>query len=279
MNAKCLMTCYTKIMITAVDVGGTKTLIAQFNGQKKMINELRFPTPEDQDEFLSELVKHLSSLDDVTSISMGIPGRAKDGVILYCPNLPLWKNVPVEKTLHSAFKCRVLIENDANLAGLAEINALSPLPEVGLYLTVSTGIGSGLVVNGRLASGLSGHSMGHMVFNHAGKWQEWEDFASGRAIVAHFGKLAQDLKTTKEWEWVAEQIAVGLCAILHPLRPDVVVFGGGVGEYLKHFKQPLEDILDKRLPDPSIRPPFHVAKHPYEAVLYGCYYHATHHTT
>jgi predicted NBD/HSP70 family sugar kinase len=266
-------------MITAVDVGGTKTLVAQFNGDKKMINELRFPTPEDQHDFLNELMGHLRQLPDVTKIVVGVPGRARDGVVTQCINLPLWKNVPLQKTLYDAFKCPVLIENDANLAGLAEVNAIAPLPRVGLYLTVSTGIGSGLVVNGRLAPALSEHSMGHMVFNHDGKWMDWERFASGKAIYRHFGKMAHELTTRQEWEWVAQQIAVGLCAIIHPLRPDVIIFGGGVGGYLKEFKKPLEAILDKRLPDASIRPPFRIAKHPFEAVLYGCYYYAAHHLT
>jgi predicted NBD/HSP70 family sugar kinase len=265
-------------MITAVDVGATKTLVAQFDDAMQLSHESRFPTPEEADAFMAELLRSIDKLPNTSVISVAIPGIVLDGKIVSCPNLPLWKDLPIQKQLQEKYKCPIFIENDANLAGLAEINALSPLPQVGLYITVSTGIGTGLIVEGRLTPTNARVEAGHMVFWSDGQWQEWEDFASGRALAKHFGKKASDLNRAEEWQVVAEKVSVGLCAIIPALRPEVVVFGGGVGAHLQKFVQPLERLLEQRLVNSKFHfiPKIAPAQHPNEAVLYGCYYYAVH---
>jgi predicted NBD/HSP70 family sugar kinase len=265
-------------MITVVDVGATKTLVAQFDEAKQLINKSRFPTPEDQEVFLTELKRSLNQLTDITMISMAIPGIVVDGVATTCPNLPLWKNVPVRTELQKTYKCPVVVENDANLAGLAEINSLSPVPQVGLYITLSTGIGTGLIVEGRLAPAFSLSELGHMVFQFNGVWQEWEDFASGQALVNHFGKKANELKRAEEWQWTAEGIAAGLCAVIPAIRPEVIVFGGSLGGHLHQFVKPVEKLLEQRLTRSRFYtlPRLVQAQHPDDAVLFGCYYYAAH---
>jgi len=267
---------YTNFMITAIDIGGTKTLIAQFGDDGVMQQPVRFLTPQDPEEFLRELDARLSGLGSVTSIVVGVAGRASGGVVSGGLNLQQWEGFELVKRLQETFKCPVGIENDGNLAALAEINALSPAPKVGLYLTISTGIGSGLVVNGELAPLLSRHSYGHMVFKHEGSWRTWESFASGKAMAKSLGKLAGEITDPAEWNWIAEQIAVGLVAVIHPVAPEVIVFGGSVGGFLEHYRKPLEAILQERLSNPSLMPTLAAAHHPDKAVLYGCYHHATH---
>lgn len=263
-------------MITAIDIGGTKTLIAQFSKDGIPINLVRFPTPQDPETFVTEVSQHLDQLSDISSIVIGIAGRASEGAIGGCRNLPQWEGFQLVKTLQKAYNYPITIENDGNLAALAEINNISPVPEVGLYLTISTGIGSGLVVDGQLAHRLSRHSYGHMVFDHEGKWQSWENFASGKAMSTRLGKMASEIRDPQDWEWIAEQIAIGLGAIIHPVNPEVIVFGGSVGAYLENFKQPLQKFLKERLSDPKLLPELVVAQHSHEAVLYGCYHYATH---
>jgi predicted NBD/HSP70 family sugar kinase len=265
-------------MITAVDVGGTKTSVGQFGDAMQLINQSRFPTPEDPDVFFTELKRSLNQLKEVTAIVMAVPGEVVEGVIIDCANLPLWRNLSPVAELQKTFKCPVLIENDASLAGLAEINALSPIPKMGLYLTVSTGIGSGVIVDGQLNSALSRSEMGHMVFLADGKWQIWEHFASGKALARHFNKMASEFDRPEEWQWTAEKLAVGLGAVIPALRPEVIVFGGGVGAYFEKFAKPLEELLRERLTSLKFLtiPKMTMARHPTEAVLYGCYYYATH---
>lgn len=262
-------------MIVSVDVGATKTLVSQFNERGKPEEKIRFLTPEDPKLFVRELKQQLHRFKDISAISIGIPGSIRAGNITRCLNLPLWKNIPIADEIAAEFKSvPIFIENDARLAGLAEINALSQLPRIGLYLTVSTGIGGGLVSYGKLTH--EAHEWGHMVLNHEGRWLEWEHFASGRAIVEHFGEIAANLKQPEQWHWIAEQIAAGLCALIPAIEPEVIVFGGGVGNFFDEFEQPLTRILKKRLPSFTNMPILSVAKHPEEAVLYGCYYYATH---
>lgn len=267
-------------MITVVDVGATKTLVAQFKDKESLINETHFLTPQHSGDFLDELQARLDALSDIQIISMGVPGKAEQGVVVDCANLPLWKNVHLGKILSDRYNCPVLIENDANLAGLSEINLLSPVPDIGLYLTVSTGIGSGLIIGGKLLPQLKQTEIGHMILLFEDKWQEWEKFASGHAIVEHFGQPAQEINDPAIWQEVTERLALGLCAILPVIRPQTVVFGGGVGQYFDRFEKPLRELLDSRLPTYIIgKINLQIAKHPKEAVLYGCYYNAAHQPT
>lgn len=261
-------------MITAIDIGGTKTLLAQFSEDGTLHKPVRFLTPQDPEEFLLVLDRHLREFGEVSTIVVGVAGRATRGVISGGFNLVQWEGFELVKRLEEAYKCPVGIENDGNLAALSEINAINPVPKVGLYLTLSTGIGSGLVVNGELAPLLSRHSYGHIVLNRNNSWVTWESFASGKNMAKALDKLVGEITDPSEWEWIAEQVCAGLLAIIHPVAPDVIVFGGSVGGLLDNYRAPLERILKERLSDPSLMPDLKVAKHPNEAVLYGCYHYA-----
>lgn len=263
-------------MITAVDIGGTKTLVAQFTANGELVNRVRFPTPHEFDDFMLALQQQLDSLKDITAISVGVPGIiGAQGQILYCGNLP-WRDAPLKKLLSDHYKCPVFLENDANLGALYEINSISPKPKNGLYITVSTGIGSGFVASGKLVPGMRQTEAGHMLLFDGKNWHNWEDSASGKALKKHFGKLAHDLTEPEEWLWLATQLSAGLCALIPMLQPQVIVFGGGVGKYFDSFSLQLTKLLKNRLPDWIAFPELRPAIKPEDAVIYGCYYHATH---
>lgn len=264
-------------MITAVDVGATKTLIAQFKDNMEPINHIRFETPSIAADFVRTLVRHLKLLNDVSALSVGLPGQISDDgdSILYCGNLP-WRNVPLKKMLAEHFECPIYLQNDAAMAGLGEINALKPVPKLGFYITIGTGIGSAIILNGRLEAGLNRSEAGHMILKNGESWQEWEDLASGRAIVNHFHQLAQDLTEPAQWQWLAENLAQGFGPIIAILQPNAIVIGGGVGRHFEHFHGLLTEKLHRRLPNYIAVPPMFGSHHADDAVLYGCYYHATH---
>lgn len=265
-------------MITAVDVGATKVLVAQFGPDGKPQNEVRFPTPPDITDFLTILHEQLAQYSAITSIVMGVPGIiTADGVIVRCSNLP-WRNFAMKELLSNHYGVPVQIENDAKLAGLAEVNHISPLPQLGLYLTVSTGIGDGIIVNGRIHPALRTSEPGHIRLHFNGEWQQWQHFASGSALVEHFGKEAHQFSREAEWREVADRLSRGLFALIPVLQPDVIIFGGSVGAYFEHFDDILLEKLQPITPFITI-PRLLKAQHPHEAVLYGCYYHATHQNT
>jgi predicted NBD/HSP70 family sugar kinase len=263
-------------MITTVDVGASKTLVAQFNSAGVPQNSIKFATPQDQDEFYEELASTLKKIADIEVLSIGFPGIIDSlGVIRRCGRLT-WTDFDLKGRLQQEFGYKVLIENDAKMGALGETNALNPLPEMCLYITVSTGIGDGAVQKGRLVDALKYSEAGHMMFFEDDRWQTWQDIASGKAIKQHFGKLAKEITDPNDWAWVSERLALGLSALIPTIQPDTIIFGGSVGHYFDNYKDILITTLKKRLPPYIKMPELVEAKHPEEAVIYGCYHYATH---
>lgn len=264
-------------MIIAIDIGGTKTLIASFTKDKRIQQEYRFPTPSNPSVFLKELLQQLSqfSKTDIKAISIAAPGLiSRDGVILRCGRLD-WENFALKKELSQLYKCPIYIDNDANLAGLSEAQEISPVPALCLYLTISTGIGSGIVINGRLDPALSNSEAGHMVLQTKNGLRNWQDYASGRAIKDYFKHQAVDIHKASDWKEIVDNLAQGLLALIPALQPNVIVLGGSVGDHFQRFAPQLREVLRDRLPDYIDLPEIKEAVHPNEAVLYGCYINAT----
>ncbi len=110
-----------------------------------------------------------------------------------------------------------------------------------------------------------------MLFEHKGKLASWQDFASGKAIVEQFGSKASEIRDEKIWHKIAENIAIGLIDLIASLTPEIVIIGGGVGEYFDKFAEPLNQILNSYKTNMITIPPVQQAKRPTEAVIYGCY--------
>src|SRR5258707_760987 len=110
-------------MYLAIDVGGTKTLVAVFNAAGEVIEEDKFATPTSYEEFLSALAEQVHNLQtkDFQRCVTAMPGLVdrKHGIVIAFGNLP-WQNIPAEADIEKIASCPVLIENDANLAGLSE---------------------------------------------------------------------------------------------------------------------------------------------------------------
>lgn len=260
-------------MIIAIDTGGTKTLIESFDkaGTKTFID--KFPTPLETDEYIAQTVAAIPKTEPIEAIVVAMPGIVEDGVVAHMGNLP-WRNFDVQRALEAHFPdIPVHIENDANLGGLGEVCMRAGAPSRCLYLTVSTGIGGGFIVDRHIDPFLATTEVGHMMLDYAGKLQRWEHFASGKAIKNEWGKLASEIDSEEEWQSLAERISKGLLVLLPTLRPEIVVIGGGVGTHFAKFSRYLQDILEQNL-EPIYICPVVGAEHPEEAVIYGCYYYA-----
>jgi predicted NBD/HSP70 family sugar kinase len=265
-------------MIIAVDIGGTKTLVASFHGERSVSNEERFPTPHDPHEFLEQLHAVLKRFDaaHAQAICVAAPGIIDaDGTILRCSNLP-WTNFELQKQLSTEYACPIFINNDAKLAGLAETHSLDEVPPLSVYVTVSTGIGTGIITHGKIDSALATSEGGYMMLQTPEGFKPWEKFASGHAIRDHFGKMAADIHDPAEWHEVVERLALGLQVLIPLLQPQVIIVGGSVGTYFDRFGHLLTEVLRSRLPTYIDLPRIVQAQHPQEAVVYGCYYYATH---
>lgn len=264
-------------MLVAVDTGGTKTLIAAFDRNGTIGQTIRFPTPASQDQYVTLLRETLQKNygdKSVAAIVVALPGIIKDGVAIWCNNLG-WKDFDAQKALSGVLgKTPVLIENDANLAGLAETRALDPMPISSLYVTISTGIGTGIITSGRIDPGLRYSEGGRTLVEFDGMIREWESFASGKAIYATYGKFARDITSKRHWNQIADRISRGFLAVIPIIQPDIIIIGGSIGTYFKRYGHQLEAILQEKLPPHIPCPRLIQAKHPEEAVIYGCYYYA-----
>lgn len=266
-------------MIIAVDTGGTKTLIAGYDENGKITTQFKFPTPSKRSEYVETLTTHLNALFDPKSIKIdaiviALPGIIRDGVAVWCNNLH-WRNFDLGGELKGVLGgAPLFIENDANLAGLAETRLRDPMPLSSLYVTVSTGIGSGVITNGKIDPGLRHSEAGRALIEYDGVVREWETFASGKAIYTIYGKYARDIHSKRIWRNIADRISRGFLAVIPILQPDVIIIGGSIGTYFKEYESDLKGILKEKLPDHIPLPKLVQAKHPEEAVIYGCYYHA-----
>lgn len=262
-------------MIVAVDTGGTKTLVAVFDTDGKIIAEQKFPTPVDINDYLLELKQTIDALIDagsITCLSVALPGTIKNGHMVWAGNLG-WHDTDIKGLLSDHYSCPIIVENDANLAGLAEARALETTPNVCLYVTVSTGIGTGIITNGKIDPNFSTNEGGQIILEHDGEFARWETFGSGKAIVAKYGMLASEIEDEAIWNEIALNLAKGFMTLTPILRPDIVVIGGGVGSHFEKFGAKLIQIMQANMKDKYI-PSIIQAAHPEEAVIYGCYYNA-----
>lgn len=264
-------------MLVTVDTGGTKTLVTSFDQDGKKGVVIKFPTPKQQDEYVTLLRDTLHTNygnQSIEAVVVALPGIVKNGVAVWCNNLG-WKDFDAHSALSGVLgDAPVLIENDANLAGLAETRALDPLPMSVLYATISTGIGTGIITGGTIDPGLRYSEGGRTLVEFDGMIREWESFASGRAIYATYGSYARDITSERTWYQIADRISRGFLAMIPVIQPDVIIIGGSIGTYFDRYGAQLEALLTEKLPAHIPCPRIVQAKHPEEAVIYGCYYYA-----
>lgn len=262
-------------MILAIDTGGTKTLVASFRRNGNPDKTFKFATPKEPIAYidtLSRVIKDNYSLAQISVVILAVPGIVKNNIAEWCSNLG-WKHFDIANSLREhGISAPIFLENDANLAGLGEVRRLHRLPESALYLTISTGIGSSLIIKGRLSESLNSEA-GHSVVCHHGTYREWEKFASGRAIVEEYGSFARDIPDTdtKTWQEIAEKISSGLLVLIPTLLPEVIIIGGSIGTYFARYATFLSDILLSQLDEHLPKPHIIQAHYPEEAVIYGCY--------
>lgn len=264
-------------MLVTVDTGGTKTLVASFSQDGTLGPQIKFATPKTPAEYTKLLTDTLiEEYGDkpVEALVIAIPGIIENGVALWCNNLK-WTNFDVA----SAFKgvlgdVPVLIENDANLAGLAEARSLAHPPVTVMYMTVSTGVGIGMITNGSINPALRRGQGGMSILEYDGTLRQWESFASGKAIFNVYHKLGRDIHNKRTWHQIADRISRGLLALIPTLQPDIIIVGGSMGVYFDQYGDILHDLLKEKLPPHIPVPKLAQAKHPEQAVIYGCYYYA-----
>ena len=178
-------------ILTGIDIGGTKCAVIKGTADGKVLEKIKIPTTTYQ-ETINNIFNALDELGvgESIGISCGGPLDEKRGLILSPPNLPTWDKVPICQMLSEKYKVPVAIRNDANACALAEWKFGAGVGKENLvFLTFGTGLGAGLILNGKLYSGSTGNAgeVGHIGLSPFGpsgygKNGSFEGFCSGSGL-------------------------------------------------------------------------------------------------
>lgn len=270
--------------VLAIDIGGTKLAIGIVSRSGELLASLRCPTQahEGPDAVLSrilDLSRTLLQDHEVQGVGVGCGGPldTTTGTIKNPPNLPGWLDYPLGSLLRDALNLPVHIDNDANAAALAEhqFGAGRGTKHM-VYLTLSTGIGGGIIIDGKLYRGKHGNAgeLGHITIQHGGHPCNCgnrgclEAYCSGTSIARRARDLArahpdslliqlagdadsiraetvldalkqQDPMTRVFWNETLDMLAAGITSVIHTFDPERIVLGGGVTNFGPELFEPL----------------------------------------
>ncbi len=235
-------------MISAMELGGTKTVVAIGESDGTLIEEMRFPTstPEDTLKTAIEWFSRKGTPEAMGIAAFGpvqINPKAENwGEMLATPK-PNWSGFSITNALSEAFpEMEITLETDVNAACLAEarIGAAEGLENVA-YITIGTGIGAGVLCDGRLLHGALHPEFGHVLLPRKSDddfegvcpfhGDCLEGMASGSAIAKRWQKSGDELPPDHPaWDTEAWYLAHGIQALLGIAPPERVVIGGGVSQ-------------------------------------------------
>jgi len=277
--------------VIAIDIGGTSYRVALADTKGDIINREAEPTRshESPDIGLPRIRGTITEtasgigLDKVKSIVVCAAGPLdpQQGILLTPPSLPAWRNVPVKQYLEEAFGIPVWVENDADLAALGEqrFGAGRGCSRL-IYITVSTGIGGGIIVENRILRGtsLSVAEIGHMAIDpnglvcNCGGIGHLETLASGTAIGriaterivdGQPSSLSSDPGSMLTGQAVIEAalqgdalaidvvrsagkyLGMAIASLMHLFDPEVVIIGGGVSNAGELILEPARESMDE----------------------------------
>jgi glucokinase len=260
-------------LIIGIDIGGSKILSGILNREGRILARKKEVTPADQDAgkvldgitlTVNKLIKELGAgRNDILGIAAGVPGPLDyiNGIIKDPPNLG-WSEFPIRDELSKRLDMQLLLDNDANLGALGELyfgrsKGCSHI----IYMTISTGIGGGIIINGNIYRGKNGAAgefgrMSLLADQGSGiKAENLENLASGTALACEaqelikqgrgLGLLAQGRQTTAREIGVSARggdtearamieragyyLGMAISNLVNIFNPERIVLGGGTG--------------------------------------------------
>lgn len=271
-------------MIAGIDLGGTQVRVVAARSDGRITGERKaktwsFSGPQPFIAWLADAIAELAAGGKVKSIGIGSPGPLDiaRGRIVNPANLPPWcHGLHISELLSKAAGAPVHLGNDADLAGLGEHRqGAGRGARNQVYVTWSTGIGTGLIIEGRLYNGSHGNAGegGHTVIDpfgpvcNCGQRGCVEAFAGGRSLEKQTGRSAADLFAAAKAgeqealavvERAAYMLGIGILNFTNLFDPDVIVVGGGITNswslVSRELKRPLlESPFVKRERRPAIK--------------------------
>ena len=276
-----------------IDIGGTKVAAGAVDEQGGIVASARRDTPSHDptkiEEIIADVVRELQATHDVEAVGIGAAGfvDASRSTVIFAPNLA-WRDEPLRKAIEARCGLPVVVENDANAAAWAEARFGAGRGEKYLVmLTLGTGLGGGLVIDGQLYRGRFGVAaeLGHITVEPGGRRCGcggrgcWERYASGRALVREAQEIASlspaiasrmldlaggrpegitglavtqaaqdgDEGALEAFRVVGTWLGHGMAAMAAVLDPGMFVLGGGVSAAGELLREPAMRTLQERI--------------------------------
>ncbi|MGA1846659.1 ROK family protein [Deferribacter abyssi] len=286
----------TKIGEVAVfDIGGTNTKYAVFNNRRVILNKEIIKTPSNYNELISLI--RVKTLKRVNTVVLGLPAVIdyNKNKIVYAPNIDYLTNKDLVKDLDLG---NVLIENDANLAAIGEYYTFRKSSSSMLMVTIGTGVGGGLIVNGKLLrTQFSVAEIGHIIIENDGRPCRCgnkgclETYCGKNGILNTYEILGGTKKSTLNkvyseakqgkliavltFKQFAHYLSMGLVSVLNVIYVNNIVIGGGISHFGDIFFKDLINFFNSK-----IYPPYkknviiNITSLKNDAALLGGFYYA-----
>lgn len=251
-----------------IDLGGTNIAVGLVDRFGRLIDKISSPTKSERgieaicDDIQKMCVriaeKNNLTMADVTSVGIGCPGTidSERGVVIYSNNIRM-DNVPLKAVLEKKLGVCVNIENDANAAAYGEYIVNFKGAKSFVLMTLGTGVGSGLVINGKLYRGFNsaGFECGHMIIHPGGEKCTCgncgclEAYASASALEKRGGDTGENIfRLAKEYEEYKKvlddyinDLSIGIGNVINIIQPEVLAIGGGVSNAGDALLLPLKE--------------------------------------
>lgn len=265
-----------------IDLGATRIKMALVDEGGRIFHRREIDTPFNakRDEIINSIVNNVRDIikesgvrkRNILGAGIGVPGPvdSKKGIVCYFPNIKGWKDVPLKPILQRRLGLKVNLDNDVNAMTLAEYKFGAGKGALNLVcLTLGTGVGGGIIVNGKIFRGstMCAGEIGHIPINEKGPRCNCrgiaclERYIGNRYILDRamriFGKkirlkeldyLAKrgNRKALRIWEDVGRKLGTALTGVVNLLNPDIIIIGGGVAKAGEFILRPLRREIKAR---------------------------------
>ena len=220
-----------------IDIGGTKISFVLLDNKSKIVKSWKILTPQNKQELIEALRVNIP--ERVSAIGIGVAGplNKKGDLVLNPPNLKALRNCPLAKIIQKETGIPTKMENDANCFALGEaLLGAARKAKIALGVTLGTGVGGGLVIDGMIYKGAFGAAgeVGYLAING----RPWEKIAAeNRSDYNQYGRY----------------LGIDLSNLINILDPEMIVLGGGMVNHYDSFIKAAKKEMDKRVLSPISR--------------------------
>lgn len=255
----------------SIDIGGTAIKYALIDEKANIVVKNKMDTEayrggEGILEKVIKIVKEFQKTEKISGVAISTAGivNVETGEIFYSSTIPNYIGINLKKVIEEKLNLPTEVENDANCAGLAEyISGASKNSKVSVMITVGTGIGGAIIIDGKIFHGFS-NSAGEVAYMYI-DGENFQDIASTTSLISEVVSRKNDV--IENWDGVkifeeAEKgdevcceaidkiidfLGKGIANICCVINPEVVVLGGGIMEREKYLKDKIEKAVQKYL--------------------------------